>query len=165
MKKLTVLTLLLVFVFAAGAFARQHGYGKHNWWENEETVKSVGLSEDQLAELKKIDESYTEQFSKLHEEIKKLHMELRDLMSDPKSSNEDITAKHNEMIAKKDEKMSLKLEKKLKMRGVLNPDQIVKLSEIKKQQMTECKGGKDCPYKEGMEGKECSYKESDESGT
>lgn len=151
MKKLTVLTLLLVFVFAAGAFARQHGYGKHNWWENEETVKSVGLSEDQLSEIKKIDESYKEKFSSLHEDIKKLHMEYKDLMNDPKSGNEDITAKHNEMIAKKNEKMSLKLEKKLKMRGVLNQDQIVKLGELKKQRMMDRKGWKDCPYKESDE--------------
>ena len=49
-------------------------------------------------------------------------------------------------------------EKKLKMRGVLKPDQIVKLGEIKQQKMMERKKGMDCPYKEG---KECPYMDSD----
>ena len=103
MKKLSVLTLMFVFLFAAGAYARHHGYRMHNWWENEEMTKSVGLSEEQLTELKKIDESYKEKFGKLDEDIKKLHMELRALMNDPKSGDKDLTAKHNEMMSKKHE--------------------------------------------------------------
>jgi len=160
MKKLSILTLLLVFLFAAGASARyHHGYGMHSWWENEETVKSVGLTDEQLTELKKIDESYKGKFGKLDEDMKKLHMELRALMNDPKTSDKDMTAKHNEMMSKKDEKMSLQFEKKLKMRGVLKPDQIVKLSEIKKEHMKQYKKGKEC---DGKEGAECSGKESKE---
>ncbi len=159
MKKLSVLTLLMVFVFAAGASARHHDHGDYNWWENEGTVKSVGLSDEQLAEIKKIDESYKEKFSKLNEDIRKLHTEFKDLMHEPKSGNEDITAKHNEIISKKSEKMSLKLEKKLKVRGVLNPDQIVKLGEIKKEYMMKYKEGKECPYKEGEECADKGFKE------
>lgn len=162
MKKLSVLTLLFVFLFTVGAYARYHGHGMHNWWENEEMAKSVGLTEEQLTEIKKIDESYKDKFNKLHEDIKKLHTELRALMNDPKSSDKDMIAKHNEMISKKDVKMTLKFEKKLKMRGVLKPDQIVKLGEIKQQRMMERKQGMDCPYKEG---KECPYKESKEGSS
>ena len=162
MKKLSVLTLMFVFLFAAGAYARHHGYRMHNWWENEEMTKSVGLSEEQLTELKKIDESYKEKFGKLDEDIKKLHMELRALMNDPKSGDKDLTAKHNEMMSKKHEKMTLQFEKKLKMRGVLKPDQIVKLGDIKQQKKMERKQQMDCPYKEG---KECPNKESKEGSS
>jgi len=76
MKKLSILTFLLVFIFSAGVFARYHGHKMHKWWENEEMVKSVGLSEEQLTEIKKIDAGYQDQFNKLHDEIKKLHKDL-----------------------------------------------------------------------------------------
>ena len=159
MKKLSILTLLLTFLFAAGASARYHrGHDMHQWWNNDEMVKSVGLTDEQLTEIKKIDESYNDKFSKLHEDMKKMHMEMKDLMNNPKSSDKDITAKHNEMMIKKNELMSLQLEKELKIRGVLKPEQITKLGEARKQQMMEWKKGMDCPNKEG---KECPYKDTD----
>lgn len=160
MKKLSILTLLLNFLFAAGASANyHHGFGMHEWWNNDVMVKAVGLTDEQLTEIKKIDESYKDKFSKLFEDMKKMHMEMRDLMNNPKSSDKDITAKHNEMMTKKNELMSLQLEKQLKIRGVLKPEQITKLGEARKQQMMERKKGMDCPYKEG---KECPYKDKDD---
>ena len=80
-------------------------------------------------------------------------------MGDPKSTDEAIIAKHKEKITKKTEKMELKLEKKLKMRSLLNDEQIVTLSGIFKEKMAAYKEGKECSYKDG---KECSYKDKKE---
>jgi len=51
MKKLLIIPLFLVLVVAVAANARPQGKmgGSWNWWENEELVKEVGLSDEQLA--------------------------------------------------------------------------------------------------------------------
>jgi len=160
MKKLSLSLLLLVLTISVSAFATgkyKHNY--HKWWENEEISKEVGLSEKQIADLNAIDESYGDQFKKLRSEVKALRGELYDLMGDPKATDEAIIAKHKEKITKKTEKMELKLEKKLKMRSLLNDDQIVTLSGIFKEKMAAYKEGKECSYKDG---KECSYKDKKE---
>ncbi len=160
MKKLSISLLLLVLAISASAYATgkyKHNY--HKWWENEETATQVGLTEKQIGELNTIHESYADKFKTLRGELKALRTELYDLMGDPKATDEAITAKHKEKIAKKTEKMELKLEKKLKMRSLLNDEQIVTLSGIFKEKMAAYKEGKECSYKDG---KECSYKKDKE---
>jgi len=160
MKKLSISLLLLVLTVSVSAFAAHHyKHNYHKWWENEEIVKEVGLTEKQVTNLNAINESYAEKFNTLRGEIKALRGELYDLMGDPKSTDEAITAKHKEKITKKTEKMELKLEKKLKMRSLLNDEQIVTLSGIFKEKKAAYKEGKECSYKDG---KECSYKDKKE---
>ncbi|NIT13414.1 MAG: hypothetical protein GTN99_03960, partial [Candidatus Dadabacteria bacterium] len=149
MKKLSLPLFLLVLTISVSAFATHHYRAKwHKWWEDEEIVKEVGLSEKQVADLNAINDSYAEKFKTLRGELKALRTELHDLMGDPKATDEAITAKHKEKIAKKNEKMELKLEKKLKMRKVLSEDQIVKLSAIMKEKWE--------AHKARKAGKECS---------
>lgn len=157
MKKLSVFAGLLIFVLAVTVFAYPGKHKYYKWWENEEIVKEVGLTEKQVTDLNAIDESYVDQFKKLHLEVKALRGELYDLMGDPKATDEAIIAKHKEKITKKTEKMELKLEKKLKMRSLLNDEQIVTLSGIFKEKMAAYKEGKECSYKQEKEG--CSYKD------
>lgn len=160
MKKLSLALVLLVLTISVSAIAGQgYKHKMHKWWENEEIVKEVGLTEKQVGEINAINESYGDKFKKLHTDVKALRGELYDLMGDPKSSDEAITAKHKEKTAKKTEMMELKLEKKLKMRAVLNDEQIVKLSGIFKEKMAAHKEGKECSDKDG---KECSYKQDKE---
>ena len=159
MKKLSVFAGLLIFVLAVTVFAYPGKHKYYKWWENEEIVKEVGLTEKQIGELGAINESYSDKFKTLRGELKALRGEFYDLMGDPKSTDEAITAKHKEMIAKKTEKKELKLEKKLKMRSLLNDEQIVTLSGIFKEKMAAYKEGKECSYKDG---KECSYKDKKE---
>jgi len=166
MRKISISLFLLVLTISVSAIAGKHyQHQMHKWWENEEIVTQVGLSEEQVKQIAAIDESYAEKFKALHEEMKTLGGQFHDLMGDPKSTNEAITAKHNEKMAKQAEMMNLKLEKKLKMRSVLNENQIVKLAGIFKEKMGPGGDGKDCPYKDGKEcgmkqGKEgCSYKD------
>jgi len=159
MKKLSVFAGLLIFVLAVTVFAYPGKHKYYKWWENEEIVKEVGLTEKQVTDLNAINENYAEKFKTLRGEIKALRGELYDLMGDPKSTDEAIIAKHKEKITKKTEKMELKLEKKLKMRSLLNDEQIVTLSGIFKEKMAAYKEGKECSYKDG---KECSYKDKKE---
>jgi len=101
--------------------------------------------------------SSIDQFKALRGEVKDMYKELREMMGDPKATVESLTSKHDALIAKKGELKKLKFQKKLNIRGVLTDDQIIKLSEIKKEHWKTYKEGKGCSYKESKEG--CSYKD------
>ena len=160
MKRVSIFSFLLVFVLSAAVFANQRGHkgGKmHKWWENEEVVKDLNLSEEQLKGINEIYASSIDQFKALHGEVKDMYKELREMMGDPKATVESLTSKHDALIAKKGELKKLEFQKKLNIRGVLTDDQIIKLSEIKKEHWKTYKEGKGCSYKESKEG--CSYKD------
>ncbi len=148
MKRVSIFSFLLVFVLSAAVFAYQRGHKgskMHKWWENEEVVKDINLSEGQLKEINEIHSSSTDQFKALRGEVKDMYKELREMMGDPKATVESLTSKHDALIAKKSELKKLRFQKKLKIRGVLTDDQIIKLSEIKKehsQKHTEGKAGR-----------------------
>ncbi len=160
MKRVSIFSFLLVFVLSAAVFANQRGHkgGKmHKWWENEEVVKDLNLSEEQLKGINEIYASSIDQFEALRGEVNDMYKELREMMGDPKATVESLTSKHDALIAKKGELKKLKFQKKLNIRGVLTDDQIIKLSEIKKEHWKTYKEGKGCSYKESKEG--CSYKD------
>ena len=163
MKRVSIFSFLLVFVLSAAVFAYPRGHKgskMHKWWENEEVVKDLNLSEEQLKEINEIHASSIDQFKALLSEVKDMYKGLKEMMGDPKATTEGLTSKHDALIAKKGELKKLKFQKKLKIRGVLTDDQIIKLSEIKKEHWKKHKEGKGCSYKEGKESKEgCSYKD------
>lgn len=133
MKKLSILSILAVFVLSISAYGYHHKHKMHNWWEKEDVVEKLQLSDSQLNEINKIDESYKDQLETLHNEVRDIRDQLRVMMNDPKSTNEQITSKHDEKVAKKTELGKVWFEKKLKVRDVLNDEQIVKIGEIKKE--------------------------------
>jgi len=158
MKRVSIFSFLLVLVFSAAVFARNQGHmgGKmHKWWEKEEVVKNLNLSEEQLKEINEIHASSVDQLKALRGEVKDMYKELREMMGDPKATMESLTSKHDALIAKKSELKKLRFQKKLKIRGVLTDDQIIKLSEIKKEQWKTYKG-KTHKGKTHKEGKGCT---------
>lgn len=154
MKRFTAFLVLFAFVFVASAFAGHGWHKKYHWWKNENTVKELNVSQDQLSKINKIEEDYRPQFEKLHNELIEQKEGLKTMLNDPKSTNEQLIAKYNEKLAKKNELKSLKFQKKLAIRDTLNNDQIVKLGKIKERKWKEHK--KDCGGNECKKG--CSYK-------
>ena len=145
MNRYSILALLLLFAFTASVFAYPHKYKKLQWWNNDETVKQLNISESQIAEINKIDEGFRVQIDGLGSQVREQYKALAVMMSDPASTNEQLTAKHKELMASKNELKTLKFEEKLQIRGVLNDDQIVELGEIKKERWE--KHSKKCDYK------------------
>ena len=145
MNRYSILAILLLFVFTASVFAYPHKYKKLQWWNNEDTVKQLNISESQIAEINKIDEGFRVQIDGLSNQVHEQYKALAVMMSDPASTNDQLTAKHNELMAVKNELKTLKFEEKLQIRGVLNDDQIVELGEIKKERWE--RRAKQCDYK------------------
>ena len=83
-------------------------------------------------------------------------------MNNPKATDDEIKSKFEDKLTKKHELKKVALEKKLKIRKVLNDDQIVALGEIKKSKWEKKSGcdkeGKECgskKYECGEKTKEC----------
>ena len=145
MKRYSILAILLLFVFTASVFAYPHKFKKLQWWNNEDTVKQLNVSESQLAEINKIDEGYRVQIDGLSNQVREQYKALAIMMDDPASTNEQLTEKHQELMNTKNKLKTLKFEEKLQIREVLNDEQIVKLGEMKSERWE--KHAKQCNYK------------------
>ncbi|MGI9535037.1 MAG: Spy/CpxP family protein refolding chaperone [Thermodesulfobacteriota bacterium] len=145
MKRYSILALLLMFVFTASVFAYPHKYKKLQWWNNEDTVKQLNVSDTQIADINKIDEGFKVQVDGLKNKVHEQYKALAVMMNDPASTNDQLTAKHNELMTSKNELKTLKFEEKLQIREVLNDEQIIKLGEIKRERWD--KHTKQCDYK------------------
>ncbi len=154
MRSFSVLSLALMtlVVFTASVYAYPHndGHGtyKKEWWENEQFVKELQLTDEQVKKIKEIDESYDSKFEPWHSNIMESYEAYKQSMTDPEATNDQITAKYDDMLSSNNELKKLKLQKKLKVRDILSADQITKLSEMKKMQWK----------------KECDYHDTDEEG-
>lgn len=170
MRRFSILSFALfiaaVFSVAAYSYPHKHGMGHKDWWDNDQYVKELNLTDEQVTSINDIDKSYDSKFESLHEQLMKSYEAYKVSMYDPAATDKQITEKHNEMLTKKMELKKLKLEKKLRIRSVLNNEQIAKMGEMKKQHRSrdcdhkdkKCDGdcAKECDMKK--EGKECDYK-------
>jgi len=145
MKRYSIFAILLLFVFTASVFAYPHKYKKLQWWNDENTVKQLNVTEKQLAEINKIDEGYRVQIDGLRNQVQEQYQALAVMMKDPASTNEQLTVKHNELMESKNAVRTLKFEEKLQIREVLTAEQIVELGEIKSERWN--KHAKQCDYK------------------
>ncbi|NIP31837.1 MAG: hypothetical protein GTO02_20230 [Candidatus Dadabacteria bacterium] len=149
MKK--ILTSSILLLIALTFFSNANAGKKHwiKWWENEEIVKQLNVNDSQLSSIKKIDKDFKDKIHTLHEELKIVTTEYRNLIKDSKATNEQIKTKFEEKLNKKYALKKLSLEKKLKIRDILNDEQIVSLAELKSNKWH--KHHKKC----GKERKEC----------
>lgn len=159
MYRFSILSFALVITIFLGAasfaVAGKHGkcMDKKEWWNNQEIVQQVGLTEEQVTSIDDIDKSYDSKFDALHTELMNAHKSFKDVMMDPASTDEQITKKHDEMLKLKNDLKKLKLDRKLKIRSVLKNDQREKLYDIKKQRWED-----KCPHGNKECDKECRDK-------
>lgn len=170
MRRYSILSLAIIalLAFTASLYAYPHNHGKgmykKDWWENEQFVKELQLTDEQVTKIKEIDESYDSKFESMHNKLMESYKSYKQSMSDPKATDAQITATHDEMLSSKNELKKLKLEKKLKIRNILSGEQITKLSEMNKMQKKDCDHDdcdEDCKKKCDRDGKkkQCSQKD------
>ena len=149
MRKVVLSSFLFLFALTAISYAGHHWY---KWWDCEKTVEKLNITDAQMEQIKKINESYEEKITNLHTDLKTSSEGYHAAMNNPKATDEEIKSKYEDKLTKKHELKKVALEKKLKIRKVLNDDQIVALGEIKKSKWEKKSSGCD------KEGKECGSK-------
>ena len=136
MRRYAILGYLVVMavVLSSSAFAFTHGHmmsGKE-WWKNEDNVKQLNLTMDQITKINDIDKSYEGKFKTIHDDAMTSYNDFKTTMKDPKASDEQIIAKHKAMLEQMNNIKNIELERKLRIRDVLNDKQRAELAEMKK---------------------------------
>lgn len=141
MKKLMILPLL--FVLLAGAAANAKGWGKGHgcwaWWDDEDIVKELKLSEEQIAGINAVQEKFKPAMDKAWETFDAKKTAYKEAKANPETSKADVIKAFDVMWDAKYKMKRIKLDKSLDTRAVLTPEQVKKLHEIKQQQMEEWK--------------------------
>ena len=132
MKKYFSLILLFALIFGVPTYSYAQ---KGNWWNNSELAKKLDITDKQIKELNKVDSNYASQVSKLNGDIQQVFSSFMNMINSPKPSDQEITAKYNELVAKQNKIGKIELEKQLKIRSILSDDQVVKLGNIRKEQL------------------------------
>lgn len=132
MKKYFSFILLFVVIFGVPTYSyAQQG----NWWDNKETAKRLDLSDKQIKKLDEVDSNYASQAKKLNVDIQQVFSSFMNMINSPKPSDQEITAKYNELVSKQNKIGKIELEKQLKIREILKDDQVIKLGNIRKEQL------------------------------
>ncbi|MDA2920673.1 Spy/CpxP family protein refolding chaperone [Desulfobacterota bacterium AH_259_B03_O07] len=135
MKRFMILSFVPIFLLAYNSYGQHHGkgHGRWHWWEDSSVVEELKLNDEQLSKIEDIYSKYKPQLKELGSVVDQRWTAFRDIKGNPESTKEDITKSFDELWDAKYKKMKVGLEMKLEMRDVLNPDQLSKLNEIKKQ--------------------------------
>jgi len=133
MKKYMILPLLLVILISFSANAGAWGKKGWQWWDNEPIVKELGLSEDQSAKAKEISAKFDPILQKSNENYMEKKKAYKEAKSNPDASRGDVIKAFDSMWESKYKMMRIKLDRYLDMKEVLTPEQVTKLSEIRKE--------------------------------
>jgi Spy/CpxP family protein refolding chaperone len=125
------LTLMLTMLLASNLTFAMGGKGDHQK-RAERFQKELNLTDEQLAKVTEIRKKHHgDKDTKTN--FKEIKKSFRDAMKDPKSSTADLTAKFEAFQKLREEHQRKKFAMMLEMREVLNPEQIEKFREMKKE--------------------------------
>jgi len=139
MKRYIALPILALLILTVSASAKYHGKRGWNWWDNEATVKELGITPEQTTKLEEVQAKYQPDLDKAvktYEEKKEAYWTVK---SDPKSSKADVIKAFDVMWDAKYKMKRIDLDRKLDAKAVLTPEQITKLQEIRKQHKEQMK--------------------------
>jgi Spy/CpxP family protein refolding chaperone len=153
MKRLLVVSLVLVFVLSSAAFAQpgqghknccdksQHGMkaeGHHKGFGIKRLLRvadEINLSEDQKDKLKSMAKEFQLQKVDLEADIKKARILLRDLMHDDNASEQDVFRAIDKATALKANMKKMKYRHMKSAKNILSDEQKDKLKSLRKEHM------------------------------
>ena len=156
-----------------GSKSEMDGHDKHGdhdgKWSEEKAekmgkrmAKKLGLSDEQKKQMKAIHEKAREEHKALREEIKEAPKAMRQAMKDPKTSEGELKKRHKALRQIMQKQGDIKFEKMLKIRKILNPEQLEKFTKMAGKHHKGKDGGWDHRKKKGgKDGHGCGAKKCD----
>ena len=83
MRKVVLSSFLFLFALTAISNAGHHWY---KWWDCEKTVEKMNITDAQMEQIKKINESYEEKITNLHTDLKASSEGYHAAMNNPNRS-------------------------------------------------------------------------------
>ncbi len=133
MKKYMALPILALLLLTVSASAGYHGKKGWYWWENETTVKEVGVTPEQMTKINEIQAKHNAALEKAVATYKKKEKDYWTVKSDPKASNADVIKAFDVMWNAKYKMKRIDLDTTLDVRAVLTPEQVTKLNQIREE--------------------------------
>ncbi|HUK99926.1 MAG TPA: Spy/CpxP family protein refolding chaperone [Nitrospirota bacterium] len=124
---IAVLVVSIAVVATAYAFQSDERPGSHKEFGFK---KYLGLSDEQLAKMKELRDSFRNDTRDLRYNLAIKRLEMRKLFTDPKTDDATLLAKQKEISKLRQQLSDKKAAKKIAWRGILTPEQIAKLDRM-----------------------------------
>jgi len=143
MKKITLITVLMMFAMLAASIAQpmqSRGFGKGMKMMNkfpgytfyDMNQKDLGLSADQLKKLKFIDDAFQKERIDMRAKIQHSALELKDEMDKTNINKDALLAKQDNVQKLKNDMQKKAMSYKVDLYNVLTDEQKAKIGEIKR---------------------------------
>ena len=130
-KRFLIIYFLLITSFVANTALAGDYKHKRLWWRNKQVVEELQLSPDQVNKIDQIFRSHKGEIKSFHKELKYKENELKKLIQNPDSTRDEVLELTDEINIIKSEGQKLKIQMLWEIREVLNPEQRIKLKELK----------------------------------
>ena len=127
MKNLILFTAFLLV--AAPSFAGGKKGGHHEM--GEKMRKELGLSDEQLAQMKEIRQERKSSMKELKTKSKEARQAFQDALANPKTSKEELREKYQTLRTARQASRDARFETMLEVRSILKEEQIVKFQQMK----------------------------------
>jgi len=134
-RRFLFISFLLITSFIANTALAKDYKNKRLWWRNKQVVEELQLSPDQVNKIDKIFKSYKGEIKAFHRELNSKENQLKKLIQDPNSTRNQVLELTDEVNDIKSEGQKLKVQMLWEIREVLNPEQRIKLKELKQDYM------------------------------
>ena len=124
---IAVLVVSIAVVATAYAFQSYERPGSHKEFGFK---KYLGLSDEQLAKMKELRDSFWNDTRDLRYNLAIKRLEMRKLFTDPKTDDATLLAKQKEISKLRQQLSDKRADKKIAWRKILTPEQIAKLDRM-----------------------------------
>lgn len=126
---------LVLFVFIYFISFSAHAYygskANYKWWKNPNIVSEMGLTKQQANSIERIFSSNKNKILKYQKELRQKDIQLRKKLNKSDSNNEEVLRLIDDIEHIKANLTRIKVQMYLKVKGVLTPEQIGILHNIK----------------------------------
>ena len=129
--RISLLMIVLAFVFAVNANAMFGSRSNYKWWKDPQIVSELNLSEEQVKSIDEIFSKYKKRFVGYQKKLRNSEVELKKELQDPNVTKEEVLKTIDSIEDTKAAYIRTKVEMYLKVKDVLTPQQETTLHKIK----------------------------------
>ena len=132
MFKRSISVMVAAFLLLTVALAVAHGSSKWRWWQNDEIIQQLNLTQD---EIKQLDDAYLASRRRMIEQKSRVEaerFELEELLGQSDFSEDAIRAQHRKLEAARSQLAAERFDFLLQTRKIIGYERFQKLTEIQR---------------------------------
>jgi len=129
--RVSLVLFALIYFISFSAYAYYGSKSNYKWWKNPNIASEMGLTKQQASSIERIFSSNKNKILKLQKELRQKEIQLRKKLNKSDSNNEEVLMMIDDIGHIKANLTRIKVQMFLKVKGVLTPEQIEILHNIK----------------------------------